>query len=113
MDLTALHDLFEENKDMNQAEFTGICHDCGEAVSVLVNPGPEGFEITGGAMYSTDAGTFLKCDPCYQGSKKLYNYRPVEVFSRVVGYMRPIASCHKAKRKEIADRKMFDLNKIT
>lgn len=36
---------------------------------------------------------------------------PVECYSRVVGYLRPLSAWHKAKVVEFHDRKMFDLSK--
>lgn len=32
-----------------------------------------------------------------------------EVYSRVVGYLRPTSSWHEAKQEEFKDRKVFDL----
>lgn len=34
-----------------------------------------------------------------------------EVYSRVVGYMRPVSSWNKGKKAEWADRKLFDARK--
>jgi ribonucleoside-triphosphate reductase (formate) len=36
---------------------------------------------------------------------------PCEVYSRVVGYMRPVDSWHKSKQQEFHDRKVFKLPK--
>ena len=36
---------------------------------------------------------------------------PVECYSRVVGYFRPIADTNPGKRAEMNDRKLFDANK--
>lgn len=33
---------------------------------------------------------------------------PCEVYSRVVGYLRPVSSWHRAKRREFVDRVPFD-----
>jgi len=33
-----------------------------------------------------------------------------EVYSRVVGYLRPIDQCNDGKRQEINDRQMFKVN---
>jgi len=35
-----------------------------------------------------------------------------EVYSRVVGFLRPIRQWNKGKQAEFADRKMFNENKI-
>jgi len=39
--------------------------------------------------------------------------KPTEVFSRVVGYHRPIKNWHAGKRQEFQDRKEFDVKKAT
>ena len=38
---------------------------------------------------------------------------PCEVYSRVVGYIRPISSWNQGKRQEWKDRKVFDYGKAT
>jgi anaerobic ribonucleoside-triphosphate reductase len=35
---------------------------------------------------------------------------PVEVYSRVVGYFRPVNQWNKGKREEFSERKQFKLN---
>ena len=37
---------------------------------------------------------------------------PCEVYSRVVGYLRPVQSWHQAKRQEFADRKTFRAEEV-
>ncbi|MGD1997086.1 MAG: anaerobic ribonucleoside-triphosphate reductase [Anaerolineae bacterium] len=34
---------------------------------------------------------------------------PCEVYSRIVGYLRPVRNWHKGKQQEFAERKMFRL----
>ena len=36
---------------------------------------------------------------------------PIEVYSRIVGYMRPVSYWNPGKQQEFADRKTFVLNK--
>jgi ribonucleoside-triphosphate reductase len=38
----------------------------------------------------------------------LRNYQDCEVYSRVVGYLRPVNQWNDAKQMEFKDRKMFD-----
>jgi len=38
---------------------------------------------------------------------------PVEVYSRVVGYFRPVQQWHKGKQQEFKERKTFDMKKIS
>ena len=35
----------------------------------------------------------------------------MEIYSRVVGYLRPVSQWNIGKRQEYKDRKLFDLNK--
>ena len=37
--------------------------------------------------------------------------RKTEIYSRVVGYFRPVANWNKGKKEEFKDRKTFDLTK--
>ena len=36
---------------------------------------------------------------------------PCEIYSRVVGYMRPVAQWNKGKQEEFRNRKFFDIEK--
>ena len=38
--------------------------------------------------------------------------RKTEVYSRVVGYFRPVANWNRGKKEEFKDRKTFDVTKI-
>lgn len=40
--------------------------------------------------------------------EKELNRQPCEVFSRIVGYMRPVSGWNKSKQNEFADRKTYD-----
>lgn len=74
-----------------------ICHDCGK-------------EIAKGAKfmpYKTAAGSFVKCEACHTADPILRNFQEAEVYSRIVGYIRPIKQWNKAKRQEFQDRMTF------
>lgn len=51
------------------------------------------------------------CEKC--GKKKIDVCpecgKPVDVYSRVVGYMRPVATWNDGKRQEFADRAEYDI----
>jgi hypothetical protein len=111
MKVQEIHDLFEENSNATELAFEGNCHDCNEPVTVVIKTEAGGFVITGGAIYKPDENIFMKCDDCYEKNKTLTNWNPCEVYSRVVGYLRPIDQFHDAKRREYEDRKMFNLKK--
>jgi len=48
-----------------------------------------------------------KCDDCLEKDKALRNYQETEVYSRVVGYLRPVSQWNKGKQQEFKDRKEF------
>ncbi len=48
------------------------------------------------------AGEHFKCPECKSGC---------EVYSRIVGYMRPVNQWNNGKQQEFKDRKLFDINK--
>lgn len=48
------------------------------------------------------AGEYFKCPKCESDC---------EVYSRIVGYMRPVNQWNDGKRQEFKDRKLFDINK--
>jgi len=109
MTVQRLHDLFDENPDQNLLSWQGTCHDCGDAVEVSAVPKADGIHINGGGVYEPSRGDFvLKCESCYQSDPSLRNYQPCEVYSRVVGYLRPVAQWNDAKQAEFRDRKVFD-----
>jgi anaerobic ribonucleoside-triphosphate reductase len=66
----------------------------------------EGFAISGGALYEPEPGRFKnKCETCFQENPELANYRRCEVYSRVVGYLRPVAQWNAGKQAEFKDRR--------
>ena len=92
-------------------EWNGKCHDCGEPVNIVaIIEGENNVNISGGAVYEAgkDLGLYLKCDPCFKEDKTLRNYQDNEVYSRVVGYLRPVNQWNPGKQEEYKDRKMFD-----
>ena len=73
-----------------------VCHDCKKEMK-------KGEECV---MYSEDQ-SLLKCMDCYAKNAVLENYQPTEVYSRVVGYIRPVAQWNKGKQAEFGDRVEF------
>ena len=106
---------FNEAKS-NSIEFVGYCYDCGKEVTVKVdnteNMGEKEVLISGGAVYIIKAGVFLKCDECYGENNVLHNFQPCEVYSRVVGFLRPVKSWNPGKQEEFKKRKVFDINSV-
>lgn len=82
-----------------------VCHDCGEKIEI------ENEEIENGVFLVYDnAGekiNILKCNDCYAKNTGLTNFQECEVYSRVVGYIRPVQQWHKGKKQEYEERKEF------
>jgi anaerobic ribonucleoside-triphosphate reductase len=53
--------------------------------------------------------SIFKCKKCFHANPGLTNYRSCEVYSRVVGYLRPVQQWNLAKAKEFKDRKNYKL----
>jgi ribonucleoside-triphosphate reductase len=72
-----------------------VCHDCGKQLK-------ENDEV----MPYKD-GEFFKCKECHQKDPVLRNFQETEVYSRVVGYIRPVKQWNKGKQEEYKDRQNF------
>lgn len=46
----------------------------------------------------------LRCNECYKKDQSLHGYQKCEVYSRVVGYLRPTSQWNLGKQKEFKDR---------
>ena len=111
MKLTKLKKLFHEEKTTELA-WEGECHDCKKETSVTATLSGEDITISGGAIYETKIHqqdvVFIKCIDCYKNNATLTNFQPVEVYSRCVGYYRPVDSWNKGKQAEFGIRKTFN-----
>ena len=113
-----LEDLKElaDGKVPVELAFGGNCHDCGEEVKVVVQL-QEGdkVEMCGGVPYRVEMGNtgqkqiFLKCIDCFEKEKALRNWQKCEVYSRVVGYLRPTSQWNKGKKTEFQMRKVLNI----
>lgn len=110
MTVERLHELFDENNGKEALMWKGICHDCKCDVQITATPKEDGIHIQGGSVYEPETGKFfLKCDSCFQQDSVLRNYQSCEVYSRVVGYLRPVSQWNDGKQAEFSDRQVFDL----
>ena len=85
------------------------CHDCGKEIEVLGDCLKNGVILT-----YDDAGSRVevaKCKACFVKSKSLANFRKCEVYSRVVGYIRPVGQWNVGKKQEYKERKEFKAEK--
>ncbi|OGZ20619.1 MAG: hypothetical protein A2654_00400 [Candidatus Nealsonbacteria bacterium RIFCSPHIGHO2_01_FULL_43_31] len=86
------------------------CHDCHKDIAIL------GEELQGGAVLlkydnKGEKITIFKCQDCFKQSQELKNYQSCEVYSRIVGYLRPVDQWNKGKQAEFKDRKTLEVKK--
>ena len=82
------------------------CHDCEKELEISGEKIKNGVEL----VYDDGGGekiAVLKCNDCFQKNPGLTNYKECEVYSRVVGYLRPVQQWHKGKKVEFSQRKEF------
>lgn len=86
-----------------------LCHDCKKEIRM------KGKEIQNGVLLTYENGgekfNVFKCQDCFEKFKELKNYQPCEVYSRIVGYLRPVQQWNVGKREEFKERKEFKLRK--
>jgi anaerobic ribonucleoside-triphosphate reductase len=51
----------------------------------------------------------IKCNECYSKNPALTNFQKCEVYSRIVGYIRPVHQWNTGKQEEYKDRKEYDV----
>ena len=109
MTLERLNDLLDENQGKDALAWQGVCHDCQCEIRVTATPKADGIHIKGGGVYEPEADKFImKCNDCFVSDPVLRNYQDCEVYSRVVGYLRPVNQWNDAKFAEFYDSKIFD-----
>lgn len=83
-----------------------FCHDCGKELKINQNK-----EIENGVKLVYDKNgekvEVFKCNDCYSKDKSLKNYQSCEVYSRIVGYLRPVQQWNEGKQEEFKERKEF------
>jgi hypothetical protein len=97
--------------EKGNAIYRGLCYDCGKEVTVKAELAEDGtITIAGGAVYNITEGIhtgyYFKCDSCFEKDPTLHN-TPCEVYSRVVGYLRPVNQWNAGKVAEWDMRKEF------
>ena len=117
--IMTVSEIEKQLETTNRIEYEGKCHDCGKGVKVCIFREKETGAITieGGAIYNPKFGTppaehtFFKCDDCFKKDRVLRNWQPVETYSRVVGYLRPVSSWNKGKQEEWKMRMYYAIPK--
>ncbi len=98
--------VFTSEKNATNACLEGVkCFDC----DCLINIKDD--EIENGALlaYSENGEDMFvfKCDSCHQEKEGLDNYRECEVYTRIVGYLRPVKQYNPGKQQEYIERKEY------
>lgn len=70
------------------------CHDCGKTLQ-----GNEEY-----MPYQIGEQAYVKCKECHQKDPILKNFQRTEVYSRVVGFLRPVQQWNNGKKEEFKDR---------
>jgi anaerobic ribonucleoside-triphosphate reductase len=86
-----------------------FCHDCNKEIEV-----DAAGEIKNGNLlkYKLADGKekmVFKCSECYANDPSLRNFQETEVYSRVVGYIRPVSQWNEGKQHEFMERKTFNV----
>lgn len=103
-----LQPLSDQIGDNQFAKLKGECVECGEEFTMEIErTGPNGLDIKNGAVYKTAGEFSFKCQNCFVNNP---NAGPkVEVYSRVVGYLRPVSNWNDVKQAEFKSRKMYQI----
>lgn len=86
-----------------------LCHDCKKEIKTREDGSLEGKEL----VYDDNGEkiAILKCKECFKKNSSLTNFRKCEVYSRVVGYLRPVDQWNLGKIREYKERKEYKLTK--
>lgn len=97
------------------AENDNFCHDCRKKIEIngeLIENGVYlSYDLPAQAGNAAEKINIFKCNDCFERNKALTNFQPCEVYSRVVGYIRPVQQWHKGKRQEFDERKEYVIPK--
>ena len=82
--------------------------DCGEDFTIEIErTDPTTVAIMGGVIGKREGEYFFKCTTCYEKDKNFG--QKTEVYSRVVGYLRPVSHWNPAKQEEFSMRKPYEV----
>jgi len=109
--------LFFNDSPSPNIEFCGTCHDCKNPVAVKAAMAEDGeVTVSDGALYYPQTGAtqgdkklFLKCAACFKQNPTLKDYQPCDVYSRVVGYLRPVSDWNEGKQDEFKLRSTYEI----
>lgn len=101
--------IVKKDKDLIVSLSNHYCHDCKKEIEIKDR------EIKNGLLLTyEDRGERLKvfkCKECFIRNPGLTNFRKCEVYSRIVGYLRPVQQWNFGKQREFRERKEYKLKK--
>jgi len=84
------------------------CMDCGREFDIVLERiEPESIEIKNGAIGKRVCEYLFKCPECFKEDKNFG--QDCEIYSRVVGYMRPVSGWNPGKKAEFEQRKTLEV----
>jgi len=86
------------------------CYDCKKEIEIKEGKIKNGVSLT--YKDGSDKITILKCNECYKKNPSLTNFRKCEVYSRIVGYLRPVQQWNQGKKQEFKERKIFKRSEV-
>ena len=90
---------------MNKGKYN--CHDCHKTIKVMNGKIKNGLQLK--YKEGDDEYMVFKCFDCYNKDKSLKNYKRAEVYSRIVGYLRPVQQWNPGKGQEFNERKPYKI----
>ncbi len=85
------------------------CYDCGKKIKIENN------EVKNGMLLLYEEKTedlfLFKCEECYKKNPGISDYKECEVYSRIVGYLRPVQNYNPGKQQEYKERKEYIIKK--
>ena len=112
MNKQELSDMMGENQFMT---ITYDCCDCKKPGTITAERTSEtDIQVTGGALFKPPTKwqhkeILFKCPKCFEQDR--FFYQETEVYSRVVGYLRPVKQWNSAKQEEFNKRTEYVIQK--
>ena len=104
--------LFEESGNLC-IELKGMCQKCKGDVSIVIFKEDMDISGNGGMIVGDqfDSTPQFKCTKCLEEDGGMISPTRCEVFSRVVGYLRPVQAFNKGKQEEFKARINYNMEK--
>jgi anaerobic ribonucleoside-triphosphate reductase len=101
-----MQEISDKIGENQYARTKAVCSDCGEEfVMHFERVAEDRIEIKNGAIGKRYGNYIFKCQGCFD--KNDFFDTNTEVYSRVVGYLRPVNSWNDAKKNEFNQRKTY------